>query len=138
MAKNNVLFWAFGIFLAIMVVMVTNFGYDVFVTPPDYPVYTGNTPVDTANQQTYDNAMQSYNFNKFILFSILGAIMVIGSLFVTLLPFDVTMTFAGFILLIQSLAMNWQDKIKVFIMSILILVLIIVVLYRKLINKKGW
>jgi hypothetical protein len=133
MAKqtNNLLTWIFGIGIAIMMIFVVGIGTDLFYKAPDYQDYCTGQVSPQCDMQTYDKDTQSYAFNVYLIFSIVGMVLVIVSLLSSLLFIEIAGLIAGFGLMIMGIGRNFDNKIAVFISSIVILGLLIFVGYRK-------
>ncbi len=133
--KNKLIPWVFGIGLAIMIVLVVNLATDVFMNEPNYSDFCDykTIPYDDENcRLDYQDARDHFNFQVFIIYSLIGVALIIASLFINMTFIEVAFMFSGFALMIEGLARNFDNKTQALISSIIIIALLVFVGVRKL------
>lgn len=135
--KANIMQWVFGLGLAIMMVFLVTLATTTFMPEPNYNDYCDMSKNLSPNEylvcgQEYDKASQSYNFTVFMIFSLLGMGLVIGSLFISMTFLEVATLFSGFILMIMGLVENFDNKQQALLSTVLIIALLVFVGYTKL------
>jgi hypothetical protein len=136
--KTSIMQWVFGLGLALMTIFFMFLAVDVFMPRPEYTDYcNANEPIDYNSGQPlcslqYESGQNYYNFKIFLIFMVIGLILVIVSLFLKMTFLEVATLFSGFILMIIGMARNFDNKQQALISSVIIIGLLIFVGIKKL------
>jgi hypothetical protein len=137
MANKLMLTLLVTIILTVVLVATVNVGMSIFLEQPNYPdcykdvqkpypaTYTTEeqAQIDLCNAN-YDTSIKHYNQTRFYILAGIGLVLVLLGLFIPLPVIRWTGLVSGLILLGESIVMNWQNKIAVFISLLIILVAI--------------
>ena len=103
---------------------------------PNYQDYcdvnTGGDPsyYDTCNAE-YNQARQEYNVMKFVVFAVIGVIMILTSMFVEVTFLMVALLIGGFLILFSGLIGNLENQLIVFVTLVGAILMLIGVALKK-------
>lgn len=167
MAKNNTKIALLSIAIAIVSVLFIAYGINTFYSGPDRSDYCDNVDfridVDSCEDDDYncfldpkhetystinpqyeectkgfENAKQKYNMTIFIIMSIIGLIMVIGSFFINIDSVAFGILAGGILSIFVGVIRNWnnvQDWMKFLILGV-VLIALVWISYKKMNDNK--
>ncbi len=134
-----------SIVIAAVLIGITEVGMSLYKEQPDYQSYCtpGQVPYKAmlrdecmagggqwmndycqqlCDQEKYDQDMKAFNQQRFYVTGTIGLLLILAGLFITVPIIQWSGISSGGVLIIQSIVMNFQNKVTVFIYLILILI----------------
>ncbi len=134
-----------SIVIAAVLIGITEVGMSIYKEQPDYQSYCTPTqafnkvlPMDECtagggqwindycqqrcDQATYDQDMKDFNQQRFYVIGTIGLVFILAGLFITVPIIQWSGISSGGVLIIQSIVMNFQNKVTVFVYLIIILI----------------
>lgn len=147
MTKNLAVTILISIVIAAVLIGLTEVGMSIYKESPDYQDYCnpslardkgltkdecltgGGRWIDENNycepicdQEVYDQDSKIFNQQRFYIIGTIGLLLILAGLFITVPIIQWSGISSGGVLIIQSIVMNFQNKISVFIYLIVILI----------------
>jgi len=147
MTNNLAVTILISIVIAAVLIGLTEVGMSIYKEAPDYQDYCnprqmmdkrstkdecidgGGRWIDEnnyceqiCNQERYDQDSKIFNQQRFYIIGTIGLLLILGGLFITVPIIQWSGISSGGILIIQSIVMNFENKISVFIYLIIILI----------------
>jgi magnesium-transporting ATPase (P-type) len=149
MTNNLAVTVLISIVIAIVLIGLTEVGMSIYKESPNYSDYCkpsnnmdkrltkdeclidggrwldeNNYCEQICNQERYDKDSKIFNQQRFYIIVTIGLLLILAGLFITIPVIQWSGISAGGVLIIQSIVMNFQDKISVFIYLIIILIVV--------------
>jgi hypothetical protein len=145
-----------SIIITAVVVALVNIGLSIFLSQPEYddfcdvgverPILVGEDVDDTLKDEIseefkqcnaeYEEARDSYNQIRFYVFAVIGLVLLVVGLFVEEIVIRSVGLASGGILILEGAVVNLENKIAVFILLLVILV-VVGYLSRRVLRRMG-
>ena len=146
MAKKIGLTILIGVIIVAILTLIVNLGVSIFYESPEYNDYCDRIACEPMGDKLcdqeqinweecnseYDSARDKYNQNIFYIFAGIGLILLLMGLFIEFPLIQITGLSTGGILVVEGLIRNFENKISVFIASIIVLVIFVGLAIKKL------